>query len=278
MLSYRHGFHAGNHADVLKHAAYVFLAAYLQRKNGGVLFLDTHAGAGRYDLASDHARKTGEHRDGVARVLAAPEPPRALARYLDLVRAGTPDGLSGVYPGSPALAASLARPQDRVVLFDLHPTDHGVLAQEMQGCQRVHVQRTDGLAALKAHLPPPERRALVLIDPSYEIKTDYALAPRALAAAWRKFPTGVYALWYPVIERERAEAVAESLLRDGVRRVHRVELCVRPDAPGRGMTGSGLLIVNAPYTTGDFAAEALPWIAAALNAQGPIRNETLAGE
>ena len=279
MLSYRHGFHAGNPADVLKHAVAVFLARYLQGKPGGVLLLDTHAGSGLYDLHGAMAEKTGEWEDGVARVLAQPgEAPELLRDWLALVRARNPGGTLSVYPGSAALFALLRRPQDRVALYELHPSDHAALTAQMRRESRVIVEKADGFAALDALLPPPERRALALIDPSYEVKTDYETVVTALAGAWRKFPTGVYALWLPVIERARTDAVLAAIVAAGLRKVFRLELCIVPDGAARGLTGSQMLVVNPPWTLPDTAAAALPWLAAALNAQGPVGSGWLVPE
>jgi len=258
MLSYRHGFHAGHHADVLKHAAWVFVARYLQRKTGAVLFLDTHAGAGAYDLRAAEALKTGAFRDGIARVLARTDaPPALVADYSALVRAFKGGGALACYPGSPAIAAAVARPQDRIVLCELHPTNFVRLRTWARGRARVSAQRTDGLAALRALLPPHERRAFALIDPSYEVKSDYDGVAAALAHAWRRFPAGVYMLWYPVIERSRVEAMAEALRDAALRKVFRIELCAAPDASGRGMTGSGLFVVNPPFVLPEAARAGL---------------------
>lgn len=289
MLSYRHGFHAGNHADVLKHAVAVFLARYMQGKPGGVLLLDTHAGAGLYNLRDTMAAKTGEWEDGVARVLdfAASSTqaatgtdgvPDLLRDWLALVRAHNPGGSLSVYPGSAALFAALRRPQDRVALYELHPTDHAALTAQMRRERRVFVEKADGFAALDAMLPPPERRALVLIDPSYEVKTDYETVVTTLAGAWRKFPTGVYALWLPVIERARTDAVLAAIVAAGLREVFCLELCMVPDGAARGLTGSQIIVVNPPWTMPGIAARALPRIAAILGAQGPVAADWLVAE
>jgi 23S rRNA (adenine2030-N6)-methyltransferase len=279
MLSYRHGFHAGNHADVLKHAAYVFVLDYLQSKEAPLLLLDTHAGAGIYDLTSANSLKLREFESGVARLLKARGPvPDLVERYLELVRQANPGQELQRYPGSPMLAALLRRPQDRAVFCELHTTDHAFLAEVMDGKRRVLVLKEDGLKGLLAQVPPAEKRALVLIDPSYEIKTDYEQVASALARAWAKFPTGCYIVWYPVIERSRCQAMAASLVDAGLRKLYRVELGLVPDAPGRGMTGSGLFVVNPPYTLPAAAEAALPWLARVLDAKGPLAAEWLAEE
>ena len=173
------------------------------------------------------------------------------------------------YPGSPGLADALKRPEDRVVLYELHGTDHAALDASSKGHARTHVEKGDGLQGLIARVPPPEKRAICLIDPSYEMKTDYAIVMAALARAWKKFPTGVYLLWYPVIDRSRVQAMEVALRAARMRAVFRVELCLTPDSPERGMTGSGVFVVNPPYVLPEAAKEALPWLADKLGAEGP---------
>ena len=185
--------------------------------------------------------------------------------YLELVRAANPPGELRVYPGSPALARAILRPQDRIELVELHGTDHGLL-EEWAG-EGVLVRRLDGLAALVHRLPPPERRGVMLIDPSYEIKSDYEAVVAALAQAHRRFATGVFLLWYPLIERNRTEALMAALTATGMPRQLRLELSSRPDAAGRGMTGAGMIVVNPPWTLHAAAARGLPWLAAALRCE-----------
>jgi 23S rRNA (adenine2030-N6)-methyltransferase len=279
MLSYRHAFHAGHAADVLKHAVYVFILRYMQRKEGGMLLLDTHAGAGEYDLSSAEAQKTGEFHDGVERLLAHPgEPPALVADYLALLRGQAEYAALRRYPGSPALAAATMRPQDRAVLCELHPTDHAALSAWARGRRRVSVRREDGLAALRTLLPPPERRALTVIDPSYEVKSDYDSVVDAVETAWRRFPAGVFLLWYPVVDRARIDGMEVSFRAGPVRKLFRLELGTAPDAPGRGMTASGLFVVNPPFTLPGAADAALPWLAQALGARGPRRAEWIVPE
>jgi 23S rRNA (adenine2030-N6)-methyltransferase len=269
MLSYRHAFHAGGFADVLKHAVLVHVLRHAVAKPKPVYVLDTHAGAGAYDLTSAMALKTGEFRAGIARVLAAPGPwPELVGPYLDLVRAANPpDGELRAYPGSPALARAVLRPRDRLELIELHGTDHSALAG--WAGRAAGVRREDGLAALPLRLPPPERRGVVLIDPSYEVKSDYRAVVAALAGAHRRFATGVFVLWYPVIERARSEALVAALRATGIPRLFRLELCPRADAPGRGLTGAGLVVVNPPWTLPAAAADGVPWLARAMGAEGP---------
>lgn len=271
MLSYRHGFHAGNHADVLKHGVCAFVARYMAQKDAPVFFLDTHAGAGLYDLESPEAEKTGEYRDGIARLLPhAGEAPELLQDYLAQVRSFNPDGRLRTYPGSPSLITALMREQDRAAFYELHPADVERLAELTWGLRRVRVEKSDGIRSLIAQMPPPERRALCLIDPSYEIKTDYALITAAVTRTWKKFPGGIYIWWYPVIDRSRVQAMEVAMRAAGLRKTYRMELCMAPDTPERGMTGSGLFIINPPYTLPDAATAALPWLAEKLGASGPV--------
>lgn len=270
MLSYRHAFHAGSPADVLKHAIFAFTLAYAGRKAKPLYLLDTHAGAGGYDLTAAAAARTGEHLAGIARLLApAADEPALLDPYLALVRAANPAGRATTYPGSPLLARRLLRPQDRHELAELHPTDHAGLSALLAGAPRTRLYREDGLALLLARMPPPERRGIVLIDPSYEIKSDYQTVVRALLGAQRRFATGTCLLWYPVIERGRVEALLDELRASRLRAVYRAELCQLPDTPGRGMTGAGMLVVNPPWTLPAAVEQALPWLARRLAATGP---------
>lgn len=268
MLSYRHAFHAGNFADVLKHVVLTFVLDYVTRKAKPLYVLDTHAGAGGYDLTSPEAARTGEHRGGIARLLGPGPVPELAASYLRLVRAADPTGACLTYPGSPLLAHSQLRSQDRLELAELHPTDHALLAARFAGLPRTRVTREDGLALLGARMPPPERRAVVLIDPSYELKAEYAAVVRSLAKAHRRFASGIYLLWYPVIERDRVGALLDALRATGIRAMFRLELCSLPDRPGRGMTGSGMIVVNPPCVLPEAVAQGLPWIHERLRATG----------
>lgn len=270
MLSYRHGFHAGGPADVLKHAVLTFVLRYAKGKPTPLYVLDTHAGAGEYDLASPLAAKLAEHEAGIVRVLAAPEaPPELLADYLGLVRGANRAGELRIYPGSPELARALLRQGDRLELAELHRTDHAGLAARFDHVRGAYVTWEDGLAVLDARMPPPERRAVVLIDPSYEVKAELETVPAALARAHQRFGTGVFLLWYPVIERARTDALLARLVASGIRRQLKIELDLVPDGARRGMTGSGLVVINPPWTLPAAALEGLPWLARALGATGP---------
>ncbi|MGF1454559.1 MAG: 23S rRNA (adenine(2030)-N(6))-methyltransferase RlmJ [Alphaproteobacteria bacterium] len=274
MLSYRHAFHAGNAADVLKHAVLVFVLDYLKQKTKPLYLIDTHAGAGLYDLLSDQAAKTGEAEAGIQRVLNAPGPrPDLIAGYEKAVRASLE--VQGRYPGSPALLAAGMGPEDRLDLCELHPTDYPLLAGLFGDLPRVRVSQEDGFRALIARMPPQERRGLAVVDPSYEIKSDYSTVVTSLKEAHKRFATGVYMLWYPVIERARTDVFLKALEASGLPRQLRIELSLGPDMAGRGMTGFGLVVINPPYVLEPAAAEGLAWMSQTLGATGPARIEWL---
>ncbi|BCX19103.1 MAG: ribosomal RNA large subunit methyltransferase J [Geminicoccaceae bacterium] len=236
------------------------------------------AGAGAYDLAGPMARKTGEAATGIRRLLSAEGPPPALAAPLvAAVRALDPAGRR--YPGSPELARSRLRPGDRLVLVELHPSDHADLDLEARyaGCEGVEVRREDGLRLLARSLPPPGRRALVLIDPAYELEREETVLVAALGRALARQPSAVYLLWYPVLERARTEAFLAALAEAGLGRALRVELGRLPDGAARGLTASGMVIANAPRGLDRWFARELPILAAVLGAEGACRVERLPG-
>lgn len=268
MLSYRHGFHAGNFADVLKHMVLARILAHLVSKPKPFCCIDTHAGAGVYALESRHAQKNREFDDGVGLLWERDDLPAVVASYLDVVRMLNGDGLLRRYPGSPFFERLWLRAHDRLLLHELHPADFEALSEFAGDDGRIRVKRQDGFEACVALLPPAERRGLVVIDPSYELKTDYRLAVKTLARAYRRFATGVYALWYPVIERSRVHALEGALQASGIERAHLFELGVRPDGVGGGMTASGMIVVNGPWTLEAEMREALPWLAGVLGQDG----------
>lgn len=279
MLSYRHGYHAGNLADVLKHATFCFTLAYALQKPRPVYVLDTHAGAGAYDLRTPMAGKTGEYRDGIGRVMpAAATAPALFTDYLRQVQRLNRPGELAFYPGSPALADGMLRPGDRLGLVEMHASDHQALIASFASRRRVRVSREDGLAALVNRMPPVERRGIVLTDPSYEIKSDYDDVIRALIAGYRKFPSGIYLLWYPVISRPRIDTFLERLRDSGMRRLLRLEFGMLPDSDGHGMTSSGLVVVNPPWPLFEAARDGVTWLADLLAARGPRTVEWLVGE
>lgn len=270
MLSYRHAFHAGNHADVLKHFILVSLMRHLAQKDKPYWFIDTHAGAGAYGLDAGYASKNAEHESGIARLWNQPDLPPALADYVGLIRAMNPGGNLSLYPGSPYLASKLLREQDRMRLFELHPTDVDLLGKTFPDAGgKIIVTRGDGFAGLKSLLPPPPRRALVLIDPSYEDKADYQHVFQALSDSLERFATGVYAIWYPRLQRLEAQRLSERFSRfKGVEWLD-AELNVNtPSGDGFGMHGSGMFIVNPPWKLAETLRECLPYLAKTLGNDG----------
>ncbi|MFO1035606.1 MAG: 23S rRNA (adenine(2030)-N(6))-methyltransferase RlmJ [Geminicoccaceae bacterium] len=262
MLSYRHAFHAGGWADVLKHAVFTYCLDYALKKPAPLYVLDTHAGAGVYDLADAMSAKTGEWQTGVGRLMEnVTDPPALLRRYLGLLAGAT------VYPGSPAIAVRLLRPGDRLDLVELHPTDFAALRARFGDLKGARVSREDGLEVMQRRLPPHEQRGLVLIDPSYEIKTEYETVVTALVNAHRRWPNGTYILWYPVIERMRVAAMLAAMVGSGIRRQYRIELLMAADGARRGMTASGVLVVNPPWTLAAEAHDGLPWLVERLGAE-----------
>jgi 23S rRNA (adenine2030-N6)-methyltransferase len=260
-MNYRHAFHAGNISDVFKHAVLVLLIEQLLQKNTALCYVDSHAGQGRYDLTSEAAEKTGEFRAGIGRLLAA-EPPPALARYAALVQAAQPiPPTLQVYPGSPALAQALLRPQDRMVLMELHPEDEAVLRRQFHDDPRVHVHQRDGYEGLLAVVPPHERRGLVLIDPPYEDRDEMPALVDRLLAAHRRWPTGQYALWYPIKERGAVERFHGALAGSGLRKLLRVEFLPTPD---QSLRGSGLILINPAWRIEDGLATLLAALGPAL--------------
>lgn len=267
-MNYLHGFHAGNHADVLKHAALMALLAYMKAKAKPLFVLDTHSGRGAYDLAAAEAQRSGEYRQGIARLIDAPDAPAALAPYLEPIRAANPAGGLTTYPGSPVMIARSLRVQDRLVACDLHPGEASHLKEALHIWPRARVETRDGYGALKALLPPPERRGLVLIDPPFERKTEFADLAAALAEAWKRFPVGVYLVWYPLKDRVAADGLLNAVVQAGMRDATTYELFVRDPEIAPGMAGSGLLALNASFALDRQMAKVGPWLAARL-AQGP---------
>ncbi|WP_241592517.1 23S rRNA (adenine(2030)-N(6))-methyltransferase RlmJ [Rosenbergiella epipactidis] len=268
MLSYRHSFHAGNHADVLKHTVQSLIISALKEKDKPFLYLDTHAGAGRYLLNSEQAERTGEYMEGIARIWQQNDTPAELAPYLQAVRDLNPSGQLKYYPGSPLIARHLLREQDQLQLTELHPSDYPLLRGEFQKDLRAVVARGDGYQQLKAKLPPPSRRGLILIDPPYEIKTDYQAVVQGIAEGYKRFSTGVYALWYPVVLRQQIKRMIADLKDTGIRRILQIELAVRPDSDQRGMTASGMIVINPPWKLEQQMRSVLPWLHEQLVPQG----------
>lgn len=264
MLAYRHAFHAGNHADVLKHLVFTQVLRYMAEKDKPFTLVDTHAGAGGYGLDSNHARKHAEYDDGVGRLFGRKDLPAALNDYLALVRRFNPqpDRLTR-YPGSPALAQMLLRADDRMRLYELHSTDFPLLQTALETRRETAVMNSDGFAGLKAELPPPSRRGVVLIDPSYEIKTDYTKVVAAVRDGLERFADAVILVWYPQLQRlepkemtDRLKAAADAQAKRGW--VHVRMSVAEPDQSGFGMLGSGMLVINPPFVLHSMLQEVMP--------------------
>ncbi|QEH44648.1 23S rRNA (adenine(2030)-N(6))-methyltransferase RlmJ [Aggregatibacter actinomycetemcomitans] len=269
MLSYRHSFHAGNHADVLKHIVLMLIIESLQQKEKGFYYLDTHSGAGRYRLFSTEADKTAEYVEGIGRLWAREDLPADVARYVALIKKLNYGGKElRYYAGSPLLAANLLRPQDRALLVELHPSEFPLLRNNFKEFDNVTVKIGDGFQQVKATLPPKERRGLVLIDSPYELKEDYDLVVKAVEEGYKRFATGIYVIWYPVVLRQQTKRIVKGLEATGIRKILQIELAVRPDSDQRGMTASGMIVVNPPWTLEQQMKSILPYLATALIPQG----------
>ncbi|MES2090949.1 MAG: 23S rRNA (adenine(2030)-N(6))-methyltransferase RlmJ [Pseudomonadota bacterium] len=268
MFSYRHGFHAGNHADVLKHTVLVQLLSHLLLKDKPFWVIDTHAGGGVYDLTSTYAAKTGEALDGIANVWKHrnnADLPKGVADLLDQLRkVNTGDRLDW-YPGSPQIAAQMLREGDHLRLFELHPTEIKLLQRHFSSVKRgVSIQEADGFAGLKSCVPPPPRRGLIHMDPSYENKDDYRHLIQVLKESVPRFTAGVYAIWYPEVARRESQQLPAQLKRVakefGVDWLHATLRVKAAPRGGMGLHGSGMFIINPPHTLYDTMAEALPWL------------------
>lgn len=265
MLAYRHAFHAGNHADVLKHIVLVQVLRYMNGKDKPYRFVDTHAGAGGYSLEGRYAQKKGEFEQGIGRLWGRDDLPEPVADYVERVRDFNPGGALEQYPGSPAIAHMLLRPTDQMRLFELHPTEHRILESYLGSQRGVEVKHADGFDGLKSQLPPSTRRGVVLIDPSYEGHGDYGRVVATLRDAVQRFAEGVYLVWYPQVQKVEAAELPrrlEALAPKGW--LHARLTVARPDAMGFGLAGSGMFVLNPPYTLHDTLAGVLPWLVQAL--------------
>lgn len=263
-MNYRHAYHAGNFADVQKHAVLALVIEHLKRKDGAFRYVDTHAGIGAYDLASVQAEKTCEWQAGIGRVLAAAAPPAELEPYLRAVEAVNPGGGVLHYPGSPAVVAALSRPIDRLALCELHPEDCGILRRVFRADARVGVHHMDGYTALKAMLPPPERRGLVLIDPPFEVRDEFVQMRKGLGEALKRWPTGMYALWYPIKDRAPVARFHADLAMLGPNKALVAEVMINGDDTSDRLNGAGLVLINPPWKLDEALSTLLPWLAEVL--------------
>ncbi len=277
-MNYRHAFHAGNFADVLKHAVLCRILDYLRGKPAAFRVIDTHAGAGLYDLAGPEAARSGEWRDGIARLRDAVlgDVDRELfAPYLATIAAFNADGVLRLYPGSPAIARHWLRGQDRLIACELEPRAAAALEQTLGSGKRAKVIRLDGWTALTAYVPPKERRGIVLVDPPYEEPGEFERLAERLASAHRKWPTGIYLAWYPIKTRREPDALARSLQRLDGAAILRAEISIAPVREDGPLGATGLLIINPPWTLHDELARMLPRLATILAPNGGSRLERL---
>lgn len=277
MLSYRHSYHAGNFADVLKHIVQIEILQHLGKKDKPFDYIDTHSGAGLYDLTSVHASKLQEFNNGIGKLNIEQWP--ELSRYFEVIKQFNSNNELAYYPGSPLIAAQFLRPSDKAWLYEIHPSDLELLQQNTARLRNVRVNQSDGFTGLIGLLPPQSRRALVLIDPSYEIKTDYDKIFNVVTKAYKRFATGTYAIWYPVVDRDRINALEQKFVQSGIKDIQLFELGLSADTDGSGMTSSGMLVINPPWHLFEKMTTLLPKLATELaGAGGVYRCEQLVSE
>lgn len=260
MLAYRHAFHAGNHADVLKHCVLQQILMYMNQKDKPYWVIDTHAGAGMYSLTSDYANTKSEYLDGVARLWDCDDLPPVLREYMNLIQLCNNKGDWSLYPGSPEVIRRTIRADDRMRLFELHPTDFDILQENFERDRQAKLFKSDGFASLKALLPPPTRRAVIFMDPPYEIKTDYLKVVDALEEGLARFAEGVYVVWYPILTRGDHVRMLESLRKLSEKTLNIAMTVQEPDEKGFGMLGSGLFVINPPWTLKTTMETVMPYL------------------
>ena len=280
MLSYRHAFHAGNHADVFKHLVLTLILRSLRDKDKPFFCLDTHAGAGRYDLQSEMASKNSESETGIIKLRGRRGLPEVCADYLAAVTAANSGGGTRYYPGSPRILRYLLRPADRLALCEIHSGEMAALAAEFTDDKQVKVYELDAYQSLKALLPPPERRGLVHIDPAYELKDERQRLLEAVKEGCRRWPTGIYAIWYPIQDRYTADDFLRRFQKLGIRKVLMAEFSVLDQDETLRLTGSGMIVINPPWKLEEQLRELLPWLWQALSVkkQGGHKVAWLVGE
>ncbi len=270
MLSYRHAFHAGNHADVLKHYVLSVVLDYFNQKAAPYWYIDTHAGAGMYALTSEFAQKNAEFKTGIARLIATKNLTHNLSQFIDCIQSFNTNNKLNFYPGSPKIAAHYLRAEDKMRLFELHPNDYKLLAENFsQLGKQTKVALQDGFAGIKACLPPPTKRAVVLIDPPYELKEDYQRVVDCMQDSLKRFSTGTYLIWYPLLQRPEPSQMLANLKKFHPKNWLSIELNVQsPSENGYGMHGSGLFIINPPYVLPDLLNETMPVLTDLLSLDG----------
>jgi 23S rRNA (adenine2030-N6)-methyltransferase len=281
MLSYLHSFHAGNFADVLKHMVCVHTLRYMTQKDKPVFYLDTHSGAGAFTLSDNEAQKNREYENGIGKLWALDRAnlPQSIVQYLEAVDDFNMGSELSHYPGSPWFAQHLLRDYDRLSLFELHPREYQTLSKNFKQDRRIHIANSNGFQACISQLPPKEKRGFILMDPPYEVKDDYKQTVESLIKAHKKFATGTYALWYPVVERQRITQLEKAFVKSGIRNIQSFELGLTSDNGSRGMTSSGMLLINPPWTLYAAMEEALPLLAKTLGgSDGVYRIQQLVAE
>ncbi len=280
MLSYRHAFHAGNFADVLKHSLLLHSLMYMTQKEKPLRIIDTHAGAGAYSLAGGQPQKNREYDNGIGKLWERNDLPPLLRDYVDFVKSFNQGEKLLHYPGSPLFMQASLRDKDNLFLHELHSTDWRLLGETIGKDKRVKIIDDDGLAGMQALLPPPERRGLVFIDPSYEIKSDYQAVIKQVISAYKKFATGTFVIWYPVVLRQRIDEMEKALQKSGIKNIQLFEFGIAADNPEYGMNSAGLIVINPPWTLWAAMEETLPWLAEQLseNGEGHYRLEQLVAE
>ncbi|MPW29198.1 23S rRNA (adenine(2030)-N(6))-methyltransferase RlmJ [Agarivorans sp. B2Z047] len=268
MLSYRHSYHAGNFADVLKHLVQQRIISYLTQKDKPLCYIDTHAGTGAYSLNSPEAKKKSEYENGIGKLWDAEDLPELVKNYLKLVNQIHPEKTRQHYPGSPWIAKMMLRREDRLFLHELHPSEQAPLNSLFQRDRRAKIRQENGHQSLIGLMPPKERRGLVLIDPSYEVKDEYQTVVKTLKEAHKRFASGTYALWYPVVDRHRIDKLEKQLINSGISNIQLFELGIRHDSEEFGMTASGMIVINPPWTLMKEMQEVLPYLAETLGEEG----------
>ena len=246
MLSYRHGYHAGNAADVLKHFILIYVLDYIKKKDKSFIFIDSHAGAGKYLISDPYMQKNKEYLQGIEKILQLKNDNIFLKKYLDLVKSINFNSDLKIYPGSCFLAAKSLRPNDNLYFFELHPKEFLNLKKNFENDSRVIIENRDSYQRLKKLLPPKEKRAVILIDPSYELKDEYEKVLEMLSDCYKKFPLGVYIIWYPVLKNKKSEKFIFNVLKKNYKNLSHVEMIT--DNLNNGMQGSGLFILNCPWS------------------------------
>lgn len=282
MLSYRHGFHAGNHADVIKHLIYQYVLSYMGKKNKPFSIIDTHSGAGAYKLEDGFADKNKEYETGIGKLWQQTQAPESVLNYIDAVKRFNKENDSAtlsLYPGSPWFALDAMPLEGKAFFHELHPSDFDLLRQFVRTNRYRKAIHGDGYKESVGLFPPPSKRGVVIVDPPYELKDDYHKVVDYLQQMWKRFSSGVYMLWYPVVDRERIEKMEQQLVKSGISNIQLFELSIEADTDERGMTGSGMILINPPWTLKQEMEQVLPYLVNTLAPEtGHYRIEQLVNE